>query len=133
MKRSAPPKRYASLRRGAAPVRKTRVKKINRKRMKRLREEQFGITSGYRKHVIEQPCAACGTYHPEYGSQPAHVGRTRGAGGKADAVLSLCQSCHSWEHEDSAGFGEAFRERHGVLPQEMAECRFEVYHRERQG
>jgi hypothetical protein len=102
---------------------------INPERLKKLREEQFAVASGYHKWVMEQPCAACGSFDPDLRSDPAHVGRTRGAGAKADRVLSLCRPCHLWE-ESNSGFDEAFKDRHGVTPAEMAAYRFEFYHRE---
>jgi hypothetical protein len=103
---------------------------INPERLKKLREEQFAIASGYHKWVMEQPCAACGSFDPDLRSDPAHVGRTRGAGAKADRVLSLCRECHTFEGEHRDEFNAAFAERHGVTPEEMAAYRFEFYHRE---
>lgn len=105
------------------------AEKRRRMREQKRREEQFSEANGYRRWVLEQPCAACGSYHPDYGSQPAHVGRTRGAGAKADRVLSLCSDCHTWEGEHRNEFNAAFRARHGVTPEEMALYRHELYHR----
>lgn len=106
------------------------AEKRRRAREKKRREEQFAEASGYYRWVLEQPCAACGTYDSEVGSQPAHVGKTRGAGAKADRVLSLCPPCHLDEHANRRAFNAAFRVRHGVTPEEMAMYRYELYHRE---
>lgn len=103
---------------------------VNPERLKRLREEQFAVASGYHKHTMEQPCAACGSYDPELRSDPAHVGKTRGAGAKANRVLSLCRLCHIWEEANRDEFNEAFFDRHGVTPEEMAAARHEAYHRD---
>jgi hypothetical protein len=103
-----------------------------RARKTKRRDAQFAESSGYRKWVLEQPCAACGTYDPEAGSQPAHVGKTRGAGAKADRVLSLCWECHLWEGARRNEFNAAFSARHGVTTEEMARYRFEMFHRDRE-
>jgi hypothetical protein len=134
MKRS-PLRSKAPLRANPAAVKAWRERtraplpRVNSRRIKRLREDQFAVASGYHRFVMEQPCAACGSFDPDLRSDPAHVGRTRGAGAKADRVLSLCRPCHLWE-ESNSGFDEAFTDRHGVTPEEMAAYRFEIYHRE---
>ena len=70
----------------------------------------------------------CGSFDPEAGSQPAHVGRGRGAGAKAETVLPLCDPCHDWEHEDAPAFDQAFFDRHEVWPWEMAAFRYTSFH-----
>lgn len=102
---------------------------VNPERLKRLREEQFSVANGYHRHVMEQPCAACGSYDADIRSDPAHVGKTRGAGAKSDRVLPLCRDCHLWEHAEPGEFEAAFFDRHGVTPDEMAMARHEEYHR----
>lgn len=105
------------------------AEKRRRAREKKRREVQFSEADGYRRWVLEQPCAACGSYDSEAGSQPAHVGRTRGAGAKADRLLSLCWECHLWEGARRNEFNAFFAARHGATPEEMAFYRYELYHR----
>lgn len=107
-----------------------KLKPVNRKRLATLREVQFGISSGYHAWVMEQPCAACGSFNPNGRTEPAHVGQTRGAGARADKVLSLCRQCHQMEHDHKAEFTVAFYLRHGVLPVEMAAYRYYEFHKE---
>lgn len=107
------------------------AEKRRRAREKKRREVQFSEADGYRKWVLEQPCAACGSYHPDEGSQPAHVGKTRGAGARADRLLSLCFDCHTWEHARRNEFNAYFYARHGVTPEQMAMYRYELFHQSR--
>jgi hypothetical protein len=76
--------------------RKTAVKKRNAVRIKKRREEAFG---GKAEFVRSLPCVAC----PRFGiiqmqpTEAAHA-RSRGAGGKADALIPLCSYCHACQH-----------------------------------
>ena len=71
-------------RENAAARKRSRIKSRNHKRMKRLREEQFG--GAYRDYIVSLPCDICGD--PNH-SEPAHL-KSRGSGGKACDLAPLC-------------------------------------------
>lgn len=86
-----------------APERKTRLKKVNPKRLRRLRAMQFG-TDGKREWVMAQLC--CVTGHPgdpEWPIDPAHVGdpdpdakgRTRATGAGPERLAPLWRPVHT--------------------------------------
>jgi hypothetical protein len=84
MKRT-PLKRTSSLRR-QVPVRRR-----NARRLKRLRELQFGVQA---QLCRESRCCNCGDWPP---SDPHHV-KSRGAGGRDDSTIPLCRACHQLTH-----------------------------------
>lgn len=85
LRRRAPLKATAKLEGGEPLKRRTRLNPINRERKARLYAEQFGPEA----EVIRQlPCVACGHEAP---SIPHHV-KSRGAGGRREAQVPLCQS-----------------------------------------
>lgn len=89
---------------------------VNRERRAKLRAEQFG-TDGYREHVIASPCLVTGTLPVD----PAHVLKSRGAGGGPEHMGPLCRAVH----RDFDDMGEArFRARWGVTKEEVRDrCR----------
>lgn len=82
------------------------MRKVNRERIKKLRAEQFG-TDGYREDIISLPCLVCARSPVD----PAHVLKTRAAGGGPDGLAPLCRIHHT--AFDSMG-GERFEELYRV-------------------
>lgn len=74
------------LRRGAAPKKRTPLKKVNRARKARRFAEDFG-GKAYLEFLHGLECAICGA--PCELTEAAHV-RSRGAGGKAEDLVPLC-------------------------------------------
>lgn len=68
-----------------ATLKKGRRIKPNRKRQKRLFEENFG-GKAYHDFIVSLPCDVCGV---EGHSEAAHL-TARGAGGKAEDTAPLC-------------------------------------------
>ncbi len=68
-------------------MKRSRLKKYNRERRKKLYETQFG---SYAAIIRAMPCCVCGA-RP---SDPAHV-KTRGAGGTKKDLVPLCRRCHT--------------------------------------
>lgn len=118
MKRSPMPPRKKPLAPGPGPERKTRVRKRNPERQARLAEEQFG---DHARWVRTLRCCVCGT-RPTV----AHHTKTRGAGGKADALVPLCTVCHDAVHTQGV---RTFERRMGV---DLGEIATRLAH-ERQG
>jgi hypothetical protein len=119
--------RNSTLKPGTKPLQsKTPINPINEKRLARLRKEQFG--GEYREYIIRLPCALCGVYRVDYGSQPAHVVKTRGAGGKAHHMLPLCAKHHQWQEEHRVEFAEVFTKRYKTTPEQQAETLWQRFH-----
>ena len=83
--------RRTPLRRGKSELNRGNINPMNRKRMKRLRAEQFG-TEGYYEHVVASPCLLTGRPGP---SDPAHILKSRGAGGGPEHMGPLCRDVHT--------------------------------------
>lgn len=94
-------------------------------RREKRRAEQFGTV--YREWLIRQDCMGCRDGRPPY-VQPAHVRRTRGAGGKMKDQASLCAECHRWEETAS---DEEFVGRFGMTRDEMATRSWERFQEDR--
>lgn len=133
MKRSAPLARLTPMRRTASPrrrvvgpTRRVPVRPVNKARLARLRAEQFG------PHADAVACLPCAVCRPDFYarhddatlaallqlaadsgfpkiSDPHHATRTRGAGGKAKAVVPACRMHH--DEADDAG-RHTFAARH---------------------
>ncbi len=89
-----------TLKRSAAPQRKTRVKPRNAKRKAKEFDRAYGSEARV-EWVKRQRCVACGL---EGYSENAHVSGG-GVGRKADAakIIPLCIWCHRRQHEMGAG------------------------------
>lgn len=70
------------------PMKRTRLKPVNRKRRAKLFAEDFG-GKAYLEFIHGLECAACGS--PCEYTEAAHL-TSRGAGGKVDVVVPLCGS-----------------------------------------
>ena len=106
MKRGTGLSRKTPLERGPGPKSRTRMRQVNRKRIASLRAVQFGV-AGYREHVIASPCLVTGTTPCD----PAHILKSRGAGGREEHMGPLCREVHT--DFDSMG-EERFRLRWGI-------------------
>lgn len=107
----------SELKRGKPPVRRTELKKVNRKRRARLYERNFG---DYAADVRADRCLGCGANPP---SDPAHaIGRKGGGcGGDKRVLVPLCKDrflrrgCHSLFDTDI----EAFTKRTGLTREDV--------------
>ena len=75
------------------PLKRTQLRKQNRKRLQRRFTEQFD-SPAFISFVSALPCVVCG----EGPCDAAHV-RSRGAGGKACDIAPLCRDCHRLQHD----------------------------------
>jgi hypothetical protein len=92
--KKTPLRRKSPLRPGSEPARPRKpLPKANRARRKVRFAEQFD-SPAFLEFVKALPCVVCG----EGPCDAAHV-RSRGAGGKACDVTSLCFDCHRLQHE----------------------------------
>lgn len=82
--------RHTELKAGPPPARRTPIRKRNPERLARLQVEQFGA-DGYKEHIKSLPCLVCGSWPVD----PAHVLRTRAAGGGPDGMAPLCREHHT--------------------------------------
>jgi len=81
---------------------------VNEKRQQKLRAKQFG-TDGKREWVMSLPCGLTGQLGtPENPIDPAHVGKSRGAGGGPEMMFPLLRYP---AHRDFDGLSEAAFER----------------------
>lgn len=77
-----------------AGLRQTRLNPINRERLARTHERQYGSPER-RAWVASLPCATCGRRPTEaVPNHNSHVTRSRGAGGGPGDVIAQCLSCH---------------------------------------
>lgn len=75
-------------------MKKSYIKRTNPKRLKRLREQQFG--GEYADTIRALGCCACGAPPPSV----CHHTRTRGAGGTAKDMVPVCSpGCHEEIHQ----------------------------------
>lgn len=84
--------RSRPLRRGAAPKKRTPIKRVNRARKAKRFEEAFG-GKAYLEFIHGLECAVCGCRCEL--TEAAHL-TSRGAGGKADVIVPLCGSRGGW-------------------------------------
>ena len=93
-------------------MKRTPLKKVNRKRLAKLREKQFGPKKDWIKAL---PCCVprCGNS----GSEPHHA-KTRGAGGTSADLVPLCTIHHQLIHDVGV---DTFKFRYDVDPREVAE------------
>lgn len=108
--------------------RKSRIKARNHKRMKRLRADQFGA-DGYYEHVVASPCLLTGRPGP---NDPAHILKSRGAGGGPEHMGPLCREAHTdFDHMPE----DRFLARHGRTKEWVRDrCReFRIEWTERKG
>ena len=88
--------RRQSLSRSSAPKRGKPLPKCNAKRLARVRAEQYG-PEAFKDWIHKQPCVSCGkpqnAEHSEI--QQSHVGKTKGAGGRAEDCAPQCRKCHA--------------------------------------
>lgn len=68
--------------------RRTPIKRVNKGRKARLREQQWG-PPGWVQFVKSQRCCACHGPYPEAAHEPS-----RGAGGTWKDIVPLCAHCH---------------------------------------
>lgn len=68
-------------------ARNTRIRAVNRTRLKARRAKQFAEQSALARTL---PCFTCGAPPP---SDPSHL-KTRGAGGLDEHVIPQCRRCH---------------------------------------
>ena len=117
MKRSPLPSRTKPL-----SPRKKPIRKRNDKRMRALRLAQYGPPETGQGALAERsPCFTCGRDPP---SEPAHVGRSRGAAGLAKDVIPLCGGiggCHGYAHaHGERALERLFGREEGELVEEAA-------------
>ena len=116
MKRGKPLRRRTALRsdpQKAKPRNRNRkpLPKVNTKRLKKLRAKQFG-KDGKREWILSLPSALTGKL-PWDGNPmtPAHVGKTRGAGGGPEMMAPLLWTEHV--DYDSSMTDKSFAGRYG--------------------
>lgn len=101
--------RKAAMKRGRPLARRTRLRAVNRTRIKTRRAKQFAEQSALARTL---PCFTCGAAPP---SDPSHL-TSRGAGGLDDAVIPQCRRCHSALHSEGR---YSFFIKRGLDPQQL--------------
>ncbi len=90
--RRSPLQGSSVLQRSEPVSRQTPLRAVNRERLEKRREEQFGPKADWIRRLA---CSMCGAPGP---SDPSHV-RSRGAGGTAADLIPQCWMCHRRLHD----------------------------------
>ena len=105
-------------------MKRTPLKPVNRKRLKRLRAEQFG-TDGKREWILGLSSVVSGKRGwADNPMTPAHVGKRRGSGGGPEMMAPLLWTEHI--DFDSSMRDERFESRHGISRSRIRELAIEL-------
>lgn len=91
--------RSKPLEKGGELERRVRISPINTTRRQKLFIRNYG-SSEIMRFFAGQPCDNCGAGP----SLPAHVEKTRGAGGTVDHIIPLCAPCEDRFHQGRETF-----------------------------
>jgi hypothetical protein len=99
--------------RSGAGLRQKRLNPINRERLARTHERQYGSPER-RAWVASLPCATCGRRATEdVPNHNSHVRHSRGAFGGPEDIIAQCGSCHLALHAQGI---ETFCARRNSMP-----------------